>query len=103
MDQNCSIVGTPAVGYSSGGAGVSASWLRPSHACFDPRHHFIEHHLAGQPAVHRLSRVELPRLAQLARSCSLVTKREIASAASSCLSAAANFAVSGPVERGVYA
>src|ERR1700730_8493126 len=62
---------------------------------------FIEHRLAGQPAVHRLGCVEPSRLEQLVRRRSAATPTEIAAVALACFHAAADFAADGLVERGM--
>src|SRR5690242_16179388 len=76
-------------------ADMSASDLGWSHARFHPCHRFFEHHLACQPAVHRLRHVESSGLEQLVRRRSAAAPSEKAAAALACFHTAPDLAADG--------
>src|SRR3981081_1366389 len=71
---------TPNRGLPSGGAGMSGSYLSRSQVRFHPCYRFFEHHLARQPAVHCLGRIESPRFEQLVCRRSAAAPSEITAA-----------------------
>src|SRR5512146_1156263 len=62
-------------------ADMSVSDFSRSHARFHPCHRFFKHHLACQPAVHRLRRIETSGFEQLVRRRSAAAPSEKAAAA----------------------
>ena len=73
----------------------AVSYLPPAHTGFDARYHFVEHHLARQPAMHRLGGVEPSGLEQLVRRRSAAAPAKVAAAAFARLYAAPDFAADG--------